>query len=115
MKEIKYFQSDIIENFLFNSLDKVKSFDTFLTNFCNNPEAISEFREVMNQYASDSAVDYAINTTHKFHYDLTGEWGTELLEYCETVDGKKLEDYDLGDCYTEVMNYIFNKIRYGEK
>lgn len=103
---LEYFESELCPPMLFDSKEDAAYFDTLLEDYCSNPEAREEFKKALNQYASYSAVEYAIEA-NDFHFNLEGPYSDRLILACENMvaGSEGLED---DDCYTCAMNYILN-------
>lgn len=102
---VTYYPSSIIDGMLFDCLEDANHFDEVLNNYVNNPEALSEFTKP--NLASWAAVEYHIDYGD-YHLMIQGEHTEELIEACERMVA--WENNYSEDCYTPVMNYIFNHI-----
>jgi hypothetical protein len=109
IRSYKLYASDIIPCILFDCIEDAENFDKTLNNYMNDKEALAEFDKAERQYASLYAVRYNINNG-TFHYNLTDSKSEELIGAVEQSVEIDTETYDDGDCYTPLMNYIFNKI-----
>lgn len=102
---VTYYPSSIIEGMLFDCSGDANHFDEVLNNYINNPEALSEFTKP--NLASWSAVKYHIDSGD-YQLMISGKYTEELIEACERMVA--WENNYSEDCYTPVMNYIFNHI-----
>lgn len=103
---ITYYQSNIINEMLFDNEADAEHFDKILTEYLNNPDAITEFKAP--KYASIQAVKYAINND-TFVHQLQGIHSELLIEACERmVEG--YNGFSSNDCYRLPLMYIFNKV-----
>ena len=108
IRNYKLYASDIIPCILFDCIEDAEIFDKTLNNYVNDREALKEFNNAERQYASLYAVRYNIDNG-TFHFNLKGPKSEELIGDLEQFVDLEIEDNN-GDCYTVVMNYIFNKI-----
>ena len=97
---VDYYASNLIEEMLFFSQEDAKEFDTALEEFCEYGK--EEWDSACKNYASEAAIDYAINITETFHFNLSGPYSERLLIACENCSDE--------GCYTAPMNYINTKL-----
>ena len=107
----KLYASDLIPNYKFGTEDDAKEFDSALSTFISNQCAKAEWLQAERLYASLYAVQYAINGL-EFHFQLNGSYSERLISACENAI-EIWEQEDESDCYTAVMNYIFNAFHPG--
>lgn len=93
---IDYYASKFIDDLLFDSEKDAEEFDNALEEFCEFGD--EEWNNANRQYASEAAVDYAINISGRFHFNLEGPYSDRLLAACESSTEE--------DCYRSVMNYL---------
>ena len=98
---VDYYASRLIEEMLFFEQKDVEEFDNALEEFCEFGE--DEWDEACRNYASEAAIDYAINVSETFHFKLNGPYSERLILASENCVDE--------DCYKPVMNYINSKLQ----
>ena len=97
---VNYYASSLIDEMLFFSQEDVNEFDNALEEFCEY--GIEEWDDACKNYVSESAIDYAINVSETFHFNLSGPYSERLILASENCADE--------DCYKPVMNYINSKL-----
>jgi hypothetical protein len=97
---VDYYASRLIDEMLFFEQKDADEFDNALEEFCEYGE--DEWNEACKQYASEAAIDYAINVSERFHFNLSGPYSDRLIVACENCVDE--------DCYKLPMNYINSKL-----
>ena len=107
--ELLVYTSKLIPNLIFlQQKDKVL-FDKVLEEFCASEEAMKEFENACNQFASLDAVRYHIDR-YSFHKELRGPHTLKLLDITTRI--LECNDYSI----YHVMSYIlerYKKFKYG--
>ena len=100
--DLSYYASDCIPELLFTTESDAIEFDEALDEFCRYGR--EEYEEAAKQYVSSEAIDYAINVTEKFHFNLTGPYSERLILACEN----SIED----NPYRPALNYYIQREGY---
>ena len=106
--ELTYFASDECPDMLFDTEEEAASFDLILIGYCNNKNAIQEFKNAESQYASEGAVRYNIENG-TFIHNLKGPYSDSLIIAAERVSSTQ-GDLSDDNPYIEMFNYIINKL-----